>query len=380
MTTTTYDAIVIGGGVVGAATAYHLVRAGVKTLLIDRHDVGRATDAGAGILAPELSASYPDAWFNFAVAATAYYPTLLDQLQADGGGETSYAVCGMLTVAATEDEVPAFTRAKEIILARQASRQAPTIADLHEVSAQEARELFPPLTDVLGAIYFRHAARVNGRHLNRALQQAAQNRGLTIRQGSVDHLLLQGSHVTGVAVGGENIAGERVVIAGGAWSSAFGAQLGVQIPVAPQRGQIAHFDLPDQETAHWPVITAYHGHYIVCWPGGRVVCGATREPGAGYAPHTTVSGVHEVLGEALRVAPGLAPAQLYEMRVGLRPYPADGLPILSAVPGWEGVVVVTGHGPTGLTLGPYSGKIAADLVQGQAAASDIRAFNLARFQ
>ena len=47
---TTYDAVVIGGGVVGASTAYHLVRAGVRTLLVDRRDVGRATDAGAGIL------------------------------------------------------------------------------------------------------------------------------------------------------------------------------------------------------------------------------------------------------------------------------------------------------------------------------------------
>ncbi len=47
-----FDAIVIGGGLVGTSTAYHLVRAGAKTLLIDRADVGRATDAGAGILSP----------------------------------------------------------------------------------------------------------------------------------------------------------------------------------------------------------------------------------------------------------------------------------------------------------------------------------------
>lgn len=379
MKPTTVDAIVIGGGVVGAATAYHLVRAGVRTLLIDRHDVGRATDAGAGILAPELSASYPDAWFNFAVAATAYYPTLLQALYEDGGGETSYAVCGMLTVAATADELPAFTRAKAIILARQAQRQAPTAADLYEIAAQDAKALFPPLTDVLGAIYFRHAARVNGRQLNSALLKAAKTRGLLRLDGSVDQLRWQGDRVVGVTVGSETFHTERVVIAGGAWSPAFGAQLGIQIPVAPQRGQIAHFDLPVQETGQWPVVSAYHGHYIVCWPGGRVVCGATRETGAGYTPHTTVSGIQEVLGEALRVAPGLATAQLHEMRVGLRPYPADGLPILSLVPNRTGVVVVTGHGPTGLTLGPYSGKLAADLVQGHSLATDISAFTIARF-
>src|SRR5262245_59049852 len=102
-----YDAIVIGGGVVGNATAYHLVSRGAKTLLIDRHDQGRATDAGAGILSPETSASEADTWFNFAVEAVNYYPILLEQLQNEGAGETGYARCGMLTVAVSEDEVAA---------------------------------------------------------------------------------------------------------------------------------------------------------------------------------------------------------------------------------------------------------------------------------
>jgi D-amino-acid dehydrogenase len=57
---TRYDAIVVGGGVVGASTAYHLVRAGVRTLLVDRRDAGRATDAGAGILSTATNTDDPD--------------------------------------------------------------------------------------------------------------------------------------------------------------------------------------------------------------------------------------------------------------------------------------------------------------------------------
>ena len=72
-----YDVIVVGGGIVGMSTAYHLVWAGAKTLLIDREDRGRATDAGAGILSPETNSRDPDAWFDFAVAAVGYYPTLV---------------------------------------------------------------------------------------------------------------------------------------------------------------------------------------------------------------------------------------------------------------------------------------------------------------
>jgi flavin-dependent dehydrogenase len=52
-TTIRYDAIVVGGGLVGTTTAYELGRGGARTLLVDRHDHGRATDAGAGILSPE---------------------------------------------------------------------------------------------------------------------------------------------------------------------------------------------------------------------------------------------------------------------------------------------------------------------------------------
>ena len=100
-----YDAIIVGGGVVGASTAYHLVRAGAKTLLIDRRDPGRATDAGAGILAPAPQTDPPDPIERFEARAAAYYPVLIDQLRNDGAGATGYKVCGSLSVAVDQDEV-----------------------------------------------------------------------------------------------------------------------------------------------------------------------------------------------------------------------------------------------------------------------------------
>jgi len=87
-----YDAVVIGGGLLGVATAYHLVRGGVNTLLVDRGDPGRATDAGAGILSPETNSRDPDAWVQFAIRAVAYYSTLLAHLETDDAGETGYAL------------------------------------------------------------------------------------------------------------------------------------------------------------------------------------------------------------------------------------------------------------------------------------------------
>src|SRR5215475_2626085 len=352
-----YDVIVVGGGIVGMSTAYHLVCAGAKTLLIDRADRGRATDAGAGILSPETNSRDPDAWFDFAVAAVGYYPTLVQRLQEDQGGDIGYARCGQIVVAVSEDEFSLFDRARSLVLGRQERRGLPSLDDLYEISGSEAQELFPPLAPVYGALYYRNASRVDGRLLNRALWQAAQQRGLSIQQGSVERLVIERSAVTGVVVAGATLSARTVVIAGGAWSQAFGAQLGIDIPVAPQRGQIIHLGLPGTDTTAWPMLSAFRGHYMVPWPDSRVAVGATRETGAGFQPHTTAAGIQEVLSEALRVAPGLAQAEIRDIRVGLRPLTSDTMPVLGAVPGVEHILLVTGLGPTGLTLGPYSAKI-----------------------
>ena len=378
---TTYDVIVVGGGIVGASAAYHLVRAGAKTLLVDRHDVGRATDAGAGILAPEMSQQESDAWFHLAVEAVDYYPPLVEALQAENAGATSYARCGMLQVAATEDEIPAFEQAKRVILARQQQRGRPAPEDLYPVSPAEAKELFPALGNVHAAIYSRTAARVDGRLMGRALRRAAEARGLNVVDGSVGTFARQGSRVTGVEIEGQTIAAGATIVAGGAWSAALGDQLGVRIEVEPQRGQIAHLELSGEPTGDWPVVGAFHGHYLVAWPDGRVAAGATREMGSGFEAQTSAIGIREVLDEAMRVAPGLAKAKLLEVRVGLRPYTKDRMPVLGEVPGVEGVLLATGHGSTGLQLGPLSGKLVVELALGQTPQTEVNLspFSVARF-
>jgi glycine/D-amino acid oxidase-like deaminating enzyme len=372
-----YDAIVIGGGIVGMSLAYHLACAGARTLLADRADAGRATSAGAGILTPEVDERAPDAQFDLAVAANAYYPTLIAQLAEEQAGDTGYAVCGQLSVVVSEDELAPFAAARRAELGRQRGEASAAYAP-YEISPDEARQLFPALAPVSHALYYPRSARVDGRMITEALRRAAIARGLEVRQAGVERLIVEHDAVAGVEIEGEKCSAGAVAIAGGAWSPRLGFQLGVQIPVSPQRGQIVHLRLAGTETGDWPVVSGFRGHYIVAWPGGRVVAGATREAGAGFAAHTTVAGIHSVLGEALRVAPGLAGAEIAEIRVGLRPASADGMPILGAVPGVRNAYLATGHGPHGLQLGPYSGKLMAELIFGSSGA-EIAAFGVGRF-
>jgi len=373
-----YDVIVVGGGVVGMSLAYHLVRAGARTLLIDREDAGRATSAGAGILTPELHEHTPAALFELAVAANDYYPALIDALAAEGAGDTGYAACGQLSVAVSEDEIEPFaaTRRAEFGYARSGAAEAYLP---RELPPAEAHRLFPALAPVAHALFYPRSARVDGRMITAALRQAALARGLETIQASVERLIVAGDRLEGVIANGDPQRAGAVAIAGGAWTPVLAAQLGAPILVGPQRGQIVHLRLHGVETAEWPVVSGFRGHYIVCWPGGRVVAGATREPDAGYAAHTTAAGVHAVLGEALRVAPGLAAAEIVEIRVGLRPASADGMPILGRVPGVRGAFAATGHGAHGLQLGPYSGKLLAELIGGAGTSTAIAPFGAERF-
>lgn len=372
-----HDALVIGGGILGAATAYHLADAGADTLLVDRHDDGRATDAGAGILSPETS-GHSDAWYDFAVNAVDYYPSLVEAITENREPETGYARCGALKVAVSEDEREAYRTATNRILRRRDRRDHLSSDVLYEVSSADAQERFPPLASVHGALYYEAGARVDGRLMTDALLRAAERRGLHTETASVDRILLDDGVVAGVRADGARYAAENVVIAGGAWSPAFGDQLNVHIPVEPQRGQIVHLDLDETDTSDWPIVSAFRGHYIVPWDDNRVAVGATRETGSGFEPRTTAAGVREVLDEALRVAPGLADAAIEEIRVGLRPLTDDGLPVIGPVPTADGVYLATGHGPTGLTLGPYTGKLVADLILGREIDVDLSPFDLSR--
>jgi glycine/D-amino acid oxidase-like deaminating enzyme len=356
-----FDAAVIGGGLVGTATAYELGRAGLRTVLIDRGDVGRATDAGAGILSPETAKRDDAAWLALVQAAGAHYDTLVPEL----GDDTGWARCGILQLATRDTDVPPWKW-----VAERATGGS-------EISPDEARAMVPVLGSVVRALYHPGAARVDGRLLCAALRRAAlEHYGIEARSGSVHDIEVGAS--TRLAVDGADVRTQVVVIAGGAWTAELSSALGVKLPVGPLRGQIMHLDVDDHDTGAWPIVQPVYGHYMVPWDGGRVAIGATVEE-AGFAPEVTAGGVYEILREGLRVLPGLASARVRDVRVGLRPASIDDLPILGPLPGTSNVLVATGHGANGLLLGPVSGVLIADVVVGRTPLVDLAPFAPARF-
>jgi D-amino-acid dehydrogenase len=148
------------------------------------------------------------------------------------------------------------------------------------------------------------------------------------------------------------------------------------VPVVPQRGQIVHIGLDGADTSRWPVVLpSATGHYLLAFDGSRVVAGATREVGSGYDVRVTPGGLAEVLNNALSVAPGLSQGTLLETRVGLRPVGPDIRPLLGPVRGVDGLVVATGLGATGLTMGPLAGAVAARAALGLPPEVDLGPFD-----
>jgi D-amino-acid dehydrogenase len=366
--------IVIGGGIVGAAAAYRMARAGADVALVDRGDQGQATAAGAGIISPATSIGPSKAFFDLADRAVAHYPELLAQLREDGETDTGYDVVGALFVATSEDELARLPEVSRLVRSRKGWSHVGEVSDL---GGAEATALFPPLR-ALGAVHTTGAARMDGRLLRDAMRRAAIRRGAQVVLDGAE-LIVSGDRVTGVRLGsGGELAADAVLIAGGAWSPAMVRALGVDLPVAPQRGQIVHLELPGAATGRWPIVVGFHESYMLTFPANRVVAGATRETGSGFDYRLTAGGMRFVLEEALRVAPGLAEATVREWRIGLRPLSRDGLPFLGRLPGVANAYVATGHGPSGLQLGPYSGAAVADLMLGRAPDTDLTPFRPGR--
>lgn len=370
--------VVVGSGVVGAGAAYELARAGVRVTIVEADHAGRATAAGAGIIAPGTSVRAPKAYERLSYAAAADYPRLIASLADDGQDTRWYEVCGALFVAADEAEARRLD-AVQVAFEERLAAGAPNMGAVTRLDGAGARALFPPLAEVPAALHVRDAARLDGRSLRSALLAAATGRGARLVHGEALPVR-RGARVTGVSVGGERLSADGVILAGGAWSESFARAAGAGASgVYPQRGQILHVDFPVADTSSWPVLVGFHSHYMVAFPPHRLVAGATREDQPGDDPRVTAAGMREVLAELLRLAPGAGDATLIEFRVGLRPASRDQLPVIGPAPGVEGLILATGHGANGLTAGAYSGRIAARLALGEAAPIDLSPYAPGRF-
>lgn len=351
--------IVIGAGILGASTAYHLAKAGADVTVVDRKDPGQATDAAAGIICPWLSQRRNKAWYALAKNGAAYYPSLIRQLEEDGEVETGYRQVGAISL---HTDIVKLGKMEERAMKRR--EDAPEMGDICQLDTEKTVALFPSLSPDYAAVHVSGAARVNGRALRDALTHAAKKYGATFIHGSAKLLAAQ-TAITGVLVEGQPYHADKVILAAGAWAPELLAPLGIDLQVTAQKAQIVHLRFEEAETGAWPVVMPPTDQYILAFENGKMVIGATHEDDQPFDQRLTAGGLHEVLDKALSVAPGLAASTFTEARVGYRPFTPGFLPIIGAMPGIEGLVLANGLGASGLTVGPFLGKQLAKLAMGE---------------
>lgn len=364
--------IVIGAGILGASTAYQLAKLGADVLIIDRKDTGQATDAAAGIICPWLSQRRNQAWYRLAAAGARFYPELIQELTSEGETETGYAQVGALSI---HDDMEKISKLEERAQLRKAD--APEIGDITRLNEQATQELFPLLAEGYHSVHISGAARIDGRALRDALIRSAQRNGAVLIDGDAA-LQYQSNRVTGAAVGAESFSSDEVIVCAGAWANQLLQPLGIHFKVSYQKAQIMHLQVPDrQDTGTWPVVMPPSDQYLLAFDAQKIVMGATHEDDIeGYDTRVTAGGIQEILNKGLGLAPGLANSTLQEVRVGFRPFTPGFLPVIGAVPGWDGLIAANGLGASGLTMGPFIGFQLAKLALGMDLDIDIHDYDL----
>jgi len=357
-----FDAVFVGGGVVGLSCAWRAAARGARVAVLERAEPpAGATNVAAGMLAPvgELTFGEPEL-LELTLASMRLYPEFVADLETASGEATGYAECGALHVALDRDEAAQLRRRHDL--------QRSLELDAEWLAPRACRELEPGLTPSFnGGVLAGGEASIDPRALARALAAAARAAGAELRTGTeVTEGLWEGERLAGVRTAdGEEWRADNIVLANGAWSGA-SAWLPEEArpPVRPVKGEVVELGSRDGEPPCGRIV-ASERVYLVPRPDGRLIVGATVEE-QGFDTTVTAGGVHELLREAYRLLPDVAEMELLGAIAGLRPGTPDNLPRIG--PGAvEGLTLATGHYRNGILLAPLTADRIATQLAGVAA-------------
>lgn len=356
------DVVVVGAGIVGCAIAHALARAGHSVRVVDSRATARgATQASAGVLAPYIEGHESGVLCQLGQRSL----DLFDALVADVSGDASlfYERRGTIEVAL---DVVAVTRLQRTAEALRASG-----VDAEWLDPAALARLEPAASiGVRGALLVPGHGFVAAAAMAAALEASAVGRGARFDAGvQVTRIAAAPAGRVMITTGTGVLEAETVVLAAGGWSRQIAIEGAAEVPVTPIRGQLLHLALPARRLSR--VMWGPHG-YLVPWPDGSVLVGATVED-VGFDERSTVAGVASLLEAATALVPELATATFVGVRVGLRPAGPDELPMVGRSAAVPGLIYATGHYRNGVLLAPLTAALVTQIVEG---ASDDAALSL----
>lgn len=344
----TPDFLIIGGGVIGCATALELAAAGARVTLLERGRLGSESSwAGAGLLYPLLPWDYRPEVTGLVAAGRARYPEWIARLRAESGVDPQYLESGLLVL-------PPYERERAIAWA----------AAEHESLAEVSPRLVEPALRHPGpALWLPQVAQVRNPRLLQALMGALARQGVTVHEGVEIHTVQAGAgRVAGVSDrAGRHYAAGQVIVAAGAWTAKVLEGLAPPLPITPVRGQML---LYRTEPGTLRRMVLAEGTYLIPREDGHILVGSTLEQ-VGFDRSVTEDARGLLQARAEAMLPALGAMEPVRQWAGLRPGSPDNLPVIGRHPEIANLWVSSGHFRYGVTMAPASARLLADLALGR---------------
>jgi glycine/D-amino acid oxidase-like deaminating enzyme len=353
------DVIVVGGGIVGAAAAAFLADGGARVTIVEREGLASgASGANSGVVQHPFDP----------ILASLYRETVdlyRDLSTLDLGFRLGEDPVGLLYASTDETAV----RGVDLALAEAFPELSRDV-----VGGTTLQRLEPALAPGLWACRVGIGFPVQPGASTYAYATLAERRGVTIRQGRSATLDVRGDAVVGVMVDGRPVKTDAVLVAAGPWSSTLIDPTDAWRPIRERWGVVVELELPAGpshvlEEAEIGAAIGIQAHeadpdladFSLVPLAGVASVGSTflaQEPDA-------AAWVEPILRRAASFVPGVADAPIRGTRACARPQSADGRPLIGRVAGRRGLVVCAGHGSWGISTGPASARLAADLILGR---------------
>jgi glycine oxidase len=347
----TWDAVVIGGGVIGLSIALALRKHGAEVLVAERGEPGReASTAAGGILSP-YDPHTPPALLDLALASLKMYAEFVHEVEDESGTHVD------------------FRRHGSVVFTVGPMVSSPAVVEVEEVRLTELE----PTVSYRSRAFLLDDASVDPRALMDALLKSAKHRRIQLATGAeVIGLHHEDGRTAGVRTAKTHFISSVVINCAGAWAGEVPPH---RFPTRPVKGQMLSVIAPHRQLIQR--IVRADDVYLVPRSDGRIVIGSTQEE-AGFDKRVDADTVHRLHQLAANLVPDVGEGKILEFWAGLRPGTPDDLPILGATP-TPGYFVATGHFRNGILLAPVTAQVMAKVVRGASPEFDISPFSPMRF-
>jgi sarcosine dehydrogenase len=372
--------VIIGGGIIGCSTAYHLAKMGVEVVLLERKKLTSGTTFHAAGLVGQLRTSAN------VTQVLGYSIELYKKLEAETGQATGWKMNGGLRLACNQER---WTEVK-----RQATTAQSFGLDMHLLTPKEAQDLWPlmDVSDLVGAAFLPTDGQANPSDITLSLAKGARMAGAKIFEDtkvlSVD---IQNGVIKGVITEHGRIDCEKVVVCAGMWTRPFAAAHGVNVPLVPVEHQYIITDRIEGVTPNLP--TLRDPDRLTYWKedvGGLVMGGYEPNPKLwrdGSLPkdfhYTLLDNDFDHFTPTMELAlgrvPALQTAGVKQMINGPESFTPDGMFILGEAPEQRNFFVGAGFNAFGIASGGGAGMCLAEWVAKGEAPFDLWPADIRRF-